>query len=290
MILGEDLARERLGRLGPLRRFRHHGLVLQHVALDAVQLARDELKPRVAIGRAARVRDRHPAVEVRVLVVAADGEHVVGAPRQVAGKVRRLDPVLVRAAVLQLPDERRTAVQVAGDLGEAILLGRVAGHDFVADLPDRRVVIGEQARRHDLLFRRARLAARAHERHVAADVLLQQPLGAQQVVLVVLLEHPQLRRLAQRPEMHRRRVDRRGDIGQLQVERAGRQRELTHVAHERDIRVVDGDEEVGLVLERCGDDGRIGAFDCLDAAVVARPREDADRGDARRHECARCAK
>ena len=66
---------------------------------------------------------------------------------------------------------------------------------------------------------------RAHERDVAADILAQQLVGLEQVVLVVLLEHADARRLGQRSEVHRRRIDGRGNVHELEVEVAGRQRQ-----------------------------------------------------------------
>ena len=49
------------------------------------------------------------------------------------------------------------------------------------------------------------------------DVLAQQLVGLEQVVLVVLLEHAQARRIGQRAEVHGGRVHGRGDVDKLQV-------------------------------------------------------------------------
>ena len=97
---------------------------------------------------------------------------------------------------------------------------------------------------------RAAVLDEPHERDVAADVLAQQLVGLEQVVLVVLLEHVETRRLGQRSEVHRRRVDRGRDVHEPQVERAARQLDVADVAHEREVRVVDGECELGLVVER----------------------------------------
>ena len=95
-----------------------------------------------------------------------------------------------------------------------------AGHDLVADLPDRAVVVAEKTRLHFFLARRAALLHAAHQRDLAADVLAQQLVGLEQVVLVVLLEDADARRLAHRSEVHRGWIDRRGDIHEAQVEAA----------------------------------------------------------------------
>ena len=69
-------------------------------------------------------------------------------------------------------------------------------------------------------LRRAVLGARPHQRDVAADVFLQQLVGIEQVVLVVLLEDVDARRLGQRAEVDRRGVHRRGDVHEPQIEAA----------------------------------------------------------------------
>ena len=74
--------------------------------------------------------------------------------------------------------------------------------------------------------------------------------GLEQVVLVVLLEDVDARRLGQRAEVNRGGVDRRGDVHEPQVERAARQLHVADVAHERQVRVVDGQGQLGLVVER----------------------------------------
>ena len=194
--------------------------------------------------------ERDPAVEVRALVVARDGQHVVGVPRQLAGQVRRLDAMRLGAAVLQRPDERRPAEEIVGELGKADVIGVQAGDDFLADSPDRRVVVAEELGLHLFLTRRAVLLHRAHEGHFAADVLSEQLVGLEKIVLVVLLQHADAGRLGERSEVHGRRVHRRRDVHELQIEVAGRQHEPPDVAHERDVRVVDGQRQLHLIVER----------------------------------------
>ena len=122
------------------------------------------------------------------------------------------------------------------------------GHDLLADLPHRSVVVAEKQRADFFLPRRAAVLARAHQCDLAADVLAQQLFRFEQVVLVVLFEHAERRRLGQRTEVHRGRIDGRGDVHELQVEASGRHPEVSDVAHQRDVGVVDGDRQVGLIV------------------------------------------
>ena len=89
-------------------------------------------------------------------------------------------------------------------------------------------------------LRDATVMPHAHERDVAADVLAQQLVGLEQVVFVVLLEHADPPRLGERSEVHGRRIHRRRDVHEAQVEGAARNLDRAHVANEREIRVVDG--------------------------------------------------
>ena len=155
---------------------------------NAIQVAGHELELRVLERRAAAVDDRHPAVDVGRFVVARDGQHVVGVPRQLAGQIRRLDAMPRAAAVVERPDERRPRIQIAWQLRKPDVIGLHAGHDFAADLPDGRVVVAEQTRLHFFFPRRAVVPPGPDERDLAADVLPQELLGLEQVVLVVLLE------------------------------------------------------------------------------------------------------
>src|SRR5262245_31521169 len=117
-----------------------------------------------------------------------------------------------RAAVFELPDECGPLVQVLGNLRESILLRHQSGDDFVADPPHRRLVEGEQLRRDGFFAGRAVFLPAAHERHVAADILLEEPLRIEQIELVILLEDPQLRWLGERSEMDGRWIYSRGNV------------------------------------------------------------------------------
>ena len=266
MVVGERLLRHR-------RRGCRHVLLASRPLLhpaddlpDAIQIAGDELQLRVLERRAAAVDDGHPAVDVGGLVVARDGQDVVGVPRQLAGQIRGLDAVPRAAAVVERPDERRPRIEIAGQLGKPDVIGLHAGDDFAADLPDRRVVVAEQTRLHFFFARRVPVLPRSDERDLAADVLAQQLLGLEQVVLVVLLEDADARRLGQRSEVHGRRIHGGGDVHEMQIGRAARDLEIADVANERDVGVVDGDGQLRLIVER----GRRRILR-LRAAVATRP-------------------
>ena len=237
-----------------------------------MQVAGHQLQLRVLVRRPARVVHGHPAIQVRLHVVSRHGQHVVGHPRHVRRQVRRLDAVLPLPGVVDLPHQRWPAVQVLGDLGEPVLLGVHAGDDLVADLPHRRVVEGQQSPGDFLLTAGAVVHARADQRDVAADVLLQQALRVEQIELVVLLEDAEPRGLAQRAEVHRRRVHRRRDVEKPQVQDAIRQRDLAHVAHERDVRVVDRHRQLGLILDRRRDDAVVDRCDRSSRRESCHPR------------------
>ena len=154
-----------------------------------------------------------------------------------------------RAAVVQRPDQRGPREKRIGKFRKANVIGVKAGHDFAVDSPDRLVVVAQQMRRHLFFPRRAVHLTRAHERDVASDVFAEQLFGLEEIVFVVLFEHAHARGLAERAEMHGRRIDRRGDVHEAQVEGAPRQLESAHVADEGNIGVVDGDIEIDLIVE-----------------------------------------
>src|SRR5687768_9011413 len=135
------------------------------------------------------------------------------------------------AIVVERPDKRRAREQVARELRKSDVVGAKTGDDLGTDLPDRGFVVAQKTRRHRLLDRAAVVLPAANERYVAADVLAEQLVGLQQIVLVVLLEHADASGLGQRPEMNRRRVYRRRDIHELQIESPAWQLERAHIAN-----------------------------------------------------------
>src|SRR5258708_21997521 len=65
---------------------------ITHPALrKTVQISGNKLQPRIAESGAAVVDDGDPAVEIGGLVVATDGENVVGVPGKVSCEIRRLN-------------------------------------------------------------------------------------------------------------------------------------------------------------------------------------------------------
>ena len=248
MVLGKRLLSHL--RCGCLRsghpHFVHH---LADVLTHTIQVAGDELQARVPECRPAAVGERHPAVEIAGHIVARYAKDVVGVPCELACEVRRLDAMFGRAIVRDCPDQRGAGEERVGQLGEPHVIRGHAGHDFVGNSPNRCTVIAEQVRFDLQLACGPVLLHHSHEGHVAADVLPQQLVGLEQVVLVVLLEHADGRRLGQRAKVNGRRIDRGGDIHESQIRRAARQPQPAHVTNQRDVGVIDGDGELDLVVE-----------------------------------------
>ena len=87
--------------------------------------------------------------------------------------------------------------------------------------------------------------------------------------------------------MHGRRVHRGGDVHEAQVERAARQLDVADVAHQRQVRVVDGECQLGLVVQRgrilalhlrLGGTGR-GAVEAEAHRTCQRPKGENDCGN-----------
>jgi hypothetical protein len=154
------------------------------------------------------------------------------------------------AGVIQRPDERRVREEIPRQLGKLDVIGVQAGHDFVADLPDRSIVVAEKTRLHLFLARLPVLRSPPHQRDVAADVLAQQLLRFEQVVLVILLEDADARWLGQRAEVNGRGIDGGRNVHEAQIEAAARQLQLAHVPHQGDVGVVNRDGQIDLVVER----------------------------------------
>ena len=107
--------------------------------------------------RAAAVGQRHPAVEVRGLVVAAHGQHVVRLPGEAAGEIGRFDAVARAAAVGELPDQRGPAVQI-GRAVPGTGGGRRGGPVTISSpiFQIGAVVVADERRLHLLLLRSCR--------------------------------------------------------------------------------------------------------------------------------------
>ena len=217
--------------------------------------------------RAAGIRQRHPAVQVRRLILAAHRQNVIRIPRKIPRQVRRLNLLLPRAGIFQRHQQRRPFIKIRRHFRKAVALVITASNDVVPDFPHRPVVIRQQSSFHLFPLSLAILAKRAHQRHFLAHVLVQQFRRIQQIVFVVLLNHAQLVRLRQRPEMHRGGIHRSRNIRELQAERSTRQVQLPHIPHQRNVGVINRDIQVRLIIQR----RRLRAFRFFRLRLLLRP-------------------
>jgi len=63
---------------------------------------------------------------------------------------------------------------------------------------------------------------------------------------------PSFFRIVQGTEMNRRGIDGCGDIHEFQAKRAAGKDELANIAYQRDVGVVDGNVQIGLIVQACG--------------------------------------
>ncbi len=120
------------------------------------------------------------------------------------------------------------------------------------------------------MFGRAVFLIRANQRDFLADVFVQEFGGFEEIVFVILLDHAQFVRLGQGAEMYRGGIHGSRDVHEFEAESASWQGQLSNVANQRDIGVVDRDGEVGLVVQiRSLVGGRRTSFLALRAGVVA---------------------
>jgi hypothetical protein len=231
-------------------------------AAHALHVARDELKTRVPIRGAALIREGHPSGERGLVVALAQDHHVIRLPVEAVRQVRHLDSLLA-AARLESPQQRGFRDQVVRNLGKAEAAG-IVERDLVADPQDRASVHREHLGLNRLVD--ARLRVGAVHAHGSAHVLLEELLRAQQIELVILLEH--LEALpTERTDVHRLRLDARGDVPVLERDAPAPQVERPHLAHETEVLVVDrhrdrvpllggGAQRRAVLLERLGGRGR----------------------------------
>jgi len=236
------------GRRHRLRRRLQHPPIAPSVR-RAVHVASHQLERGVAVGGAAFVVDRHPAVQIRERVGGVEDHDVVGLPGDPAREIRRLDALGPRGLVTQEPHE--------GGLGHEILRERgqdetavVAHVDLTVDLEDRSVGREQSG----VVIRAVTLI----EPHLAADVLLHELLARQEIVLVVLLEDLEPGRVGDRLEMDGRRVDQCGDVHELHLRLPRREPHFAEVLHEAEVAVVDGHHDVALLVARHADRRRGG--------------------------------
>ncbi len=244
MVLEERLLLEGRRRRGGHLGHPHRVRFLVGRRRDPPHVAGDQLQRRVPEPRAGAVVDRHPAGQVGLPVVGVDDRDVVGGPVHPVGQVRGLDLLRPRFRRVDRPDQRRPRDEVGRHLGQRDLPGLVE-HDPVADPVDRGAVDGEQRRGNGA---RRQVLGLFDDLDRLADELLQQLLGRDQVVLVVLLEHRERAGGGEGLQVHRARVDRRGHVHEAQDRRPGAPGvELPGLADEREIDVVDRHRDAGTI-------------------------------------------
>src|SRR5258708_5751759 len=85
-------------------------------------------------GSAAVVDYGNPAIQVGVLVIARDGENVIGIPGQIAREVGSFDLLLFRAGVFEGHQQRGALVEIRRHFGKAIALGKHSSNDIVTGM------------------------------------------------------------------------------------------------------------------------------------------------------------
>ena len=78
-----------------------HGVCGTALFYNAVDVARDELEPRILISRAALIVESYPTVEIDVFVFAVEHRDVVGLPGDPLGEIGRFNLLRRSAAVFQ---------------------------------------------------------------------------------------------------------------------------------------------------------------------------------------------
>jgi hypothetical protein len=156
-----------------------------HLVAHAVHVAGDQLQLRVRVRRAAGIGERYPAVQVECRVGGVQLGDVVGFPGEPAGEVGKLERLLAGARGFQLAHQRRPVAQ-AGRHAVVDDAPRQAGLDAIADTHYHPAVGCQHGGGLDRFRAGGRM--RAYDAHLAADVLLQQLGGREQVEVEVLLE------------------------------------------------------------------------------------------------------
>src|SRR3984957_277649 len=202
---------------------------------DLVNFASHELQFGVLVGRATVVVQRDPTIEIGYLFVAGHREDVVRAPAHIAGEIGCFDFLCGGATIVESPDQSWPAVEISGQLRETVRIGIHAITDYVSNFPDWAIVIGEKGSFGFDPFGRARILFRADQGDFLADIFLQEFLGIEQIIFVVLLDHAQFGVVGQRTKVDRGRVDRRGHVFKAQREDSRGEAYLTDVADQCDI-------------------------------------------------------
>ncbi len=227
-VVLEELALFHLLGGGGGRRGEHHVLRGQARRGQALQVTGDQFEQGVCVGGPAVVGDRHPAVEVEALLVGGEQEHVVRLPADAPRQIRDLDVVGSCLGGLQAPDQGGAGDQTLGQVGECELAHVGDGHhghlavgalkDDVAPAAQESTLVGG--------------AILGDNPDLLLDVLLQQSRGADEVVLVVLLQDPGAVGIGEGSEEHARRIDLGRDIAEGDLVDARHQIELSPLAHQ----------------------------------------------------------
>ena len=212
MVIGERLFGEvrpllvLVSLLRAIREFRAFFPFLQQV-----DIAGQKFDLGVLEGGAGLVGDGHPAGQVHVVAGLVDAGPVIDVPAHLPGPVGHLDqfaPALLR---VELPDKRGPGQEAAGQHGET----------HVLDVPDPRQQVHPGRRlQHQLRRIEAEerplndLAVLRDDADPLVDVLVEQLVGADEIVLVVLLDDAGHVRLAQGGKLHRVRLDGGRDVGE----------------------------------------------------------------------------
>ena len=203
--------------------------------------------------RCATVVDKsNPAVEVGGFIVAGHGENVVGVPGKIGGEVGSFNLLLARARVLERHEQGGTVVEIGRDFRKAVGVGVRASDDVVTDFPDLAVVVGKQSGFDFFVFGGAVVHVRADEGDFFADVLVEELGRFEEVVFVILFDDAELVGVGQRAEMDGGGIDGGGDVHEFETESAIGEIEIADVANQSDVGIVDGDVEIGLVVEAGG--------------------------------------
>ena len=135
--------------------------------------------------------------------------------------------------------------------GETVAAAGHAGDDIAADFPDRRAIIICEKRGFGFFPLGGTVFLHgAKDGDFATDIFIENFIGVEQVVFVVLFEYAQFFGISNGAEVNRRGHHGRGDVHETELEIAGGKRDVARVTDERDVRVINGDGKVGLIGHR----------------------------------------
>ena len=220
---------------------------LPQFVAHAVDVARHELQLGARVGGAARVGERHPAVQIQRAVRAVELGDVIGFPRQPARQVGELERLRAGARAQQLGHQRRPVAQVGRHAVVDDAPGQT-GLDAVAD-PQYHAVARRQHRRGlDRLGAGGGMGL--HHADRPPDVFFQQLGRGEQVEVEVLLDQGERPGLRQAAQLRRLGAHAPAYLAQRKAVRPRLQRHAPRVLHQRQVLVIDCDGHRLLVLQR----------------------------------------